>query len=474
MKNILLIILVLSCLSCSDNQSPVGSLPRSTPEKEAVNSDGIIRFLEAIKENNRQLHSFMMVRHGKVITEGWASPFSDTLNHSLYSVTKTFTSTAVGFAVSEKLLSVDDQVISFFPESLPDTISPYLESLSVKHLLTMSAGQYPEPSFSLTDTNSVRTFLAVPIVHEPGTKFHYNSYASHILSAIVQKVTGQKIHDYLQVRLFEPLNIKNVDWMEDGSGINVGGWGLSVKTEDMAKLGQFYLQKGKWNGKQLLPEWWVEEATTKKIEQSPNLPEQEKAGNDWVQGYCYQMWRSMHGYRADGAYGQYILVLPEKDMVIALTSHVSDMQEILTFVWKYLLPEAGDQQLPENAGNTEKIKELTTSLDIHVHAWSGSPVEKIISDKTYEIFPNQYQIKRAKLRFGQDNCFITIDNRTLEFGKGFWSVSGCCFWKDDQTLSAVNLDRQGGGDGQFNFVFDEDKISININDITVSGKMIDP
>ncbi len=477
MKNIILLILVLFCLSCSDKQQQLtDKLPRSTPEKEGVDSEGIVNFLEVIEEHKRELHSFMFLRHGNVIAEGWANPFCDSLNHTLYSVTKTFTSTAVGFAVSENLLSVDDKVLKFFPESLPDTISSYLDSLSVKHLLSMSAGQNPEPMFSLEDTNSVRTFLAVPIVNKPGTKFLYNSYASHILSAIVQKVSGQKIHDYLQPRLFEPLAIKNVDWMEDGAGINVGGWGLSVKTEDLAKLGQFYLQKGKWNGKQLLPEAWIEEATSKKIDQAPNLPKEEKVGNDWQQGYCYQIWRSVHGYRADGAYGQYIVVLPEEDMVVAITSYVSDMQEILTFLWKHLIPAIHDKALPQNTENQTKIMELTAKLEIPLAGgWSESPIEDTISDKTYEIFPNDYQIESIKVKFDKDTCILEakggFGDQVLDFGKGFWASSGSCLWEDNQTLLLKVMTLQGGGSDRIILKFDGDKMSFKSNNFAVNGKM---
>lgn len=483
MKNALFLILTFICLSCSDKQQDTtGKLPRSTPEKEGVNSEGIIQFLEAMKNDQLELHSFMFLRHGNVIAEGWIDPFCDSLNHALYSVTKTFTSTAVGFAVSENLLSVNDKVRSFFPESLPDTITPYLDSLAVRHLLTMSVGQHPEPMFSQEDTNNVKTFLAEPLVRNPGSKFLYNSYASHILSTIVQKVTGQKISDYLESRLFEPLAIKDVVWMEDIRGVNIGGWGLSVKTEDLAKLGQLYLQKGNWNGKQLLPEWWIEEATSKKIEQYPYYAPAENAGNDWAQGYGYQIWRSTHGYRADGANGQYIIVLPEEDMVVAFTSNVPDMQKMLTFLWKYLPPAIQDKPLPKNKENEKRIKELTESLSIPVpRGWTDSQVEKLVSGKTYELFPNNYRMESVKIKFDNDTCLIDIKVNSetqnqifYKLGKGFWAKSGSCFWEDDQTLSVRIMDLQGGGTGNLIFTFDDDKISINgNNNFSVDGRMID-
>ena len=165
-----------------------------------------------------------------------------------------------------------------------------------------------------------------------------------MLSAIVQKVTGDKLVDYLYPRLFRPLGIVNVKWQESPEGINCGGWGLYLKTEDLAKMGQLFLQKGKWNSKQLLPESWIEEATTSKIASLPSgmRPENltmKPQDSDWLQGYGYQMWRCRHnGFRADGAAGQYIIVLPEKDAVIVTTANINDMQAEINLIWKHILP----------------------------------------------------------------------------------------------------------------------------------------
>ncbi|HSN50340.1 MAG TPA: serine hydrolase, partial [Bacteroidales bacterium] len=316
---------------------------------EGVSSQGIIDFLDAAAKSKHEFHSIMIVRHGKVIAEGWWNPYNAGLRHTLYSTSKSFTATAVGFAVSEKKITVDDKVIYFFPDALPDTISPFLANLKVKDLLTMSAGMEPDPTFNIVskDSNWVKSFLATPILYEPGTKFLYNSLATYMLSAIVQKATGIKIVDYLKPRLFDPLSISGMDWEVDPNGINTGGWGLRLKTEDMAKFGQLFLQKGKWNGQQILPVAWIEEASTKKIEQAPDAPQAVRDSSDWMQGYCYQMWRCRNNcYRGDGAYGQYIIVLPEKDAVIAITCETADMQSELNLVWDYLLPALKDEKVP--------------------------------------------------------------------------------------------------------------------------------
>ncbi|HTF19418.1 MAG TPA: serine hydrolase, partial [Chryseolinea sp.] len=311
-------------------QSPL-TLSRSTPETEGVSSKALIAFLDAAANSKHEFHSIMVLRHGKVIAEGWWNPYRPDLKHTLYSCSKSFTASAVGFAVSEKKLSVEDQVISFFPDDVPSNPSENLKALRVKHLLSMSVGHDKDPTGATRGSdNWIRSFLEVPVVHEPGTKFVYNSLATYMLSAIVQKVTGQTILEYLKPRLFAPLNITGMDWETDPDGINTGGWGLRLRTEDMAKFGQMFLQKGKWNGRQILPETWIADASTAKIMQDPDAPQARKDSSDWLQGYGYQMWRSRHNsYRGDGAYGQFILVLPEQDAVIAITAETADMQREL-------------------------------------------------------------------------------------------------------------------------------------------------
>lgn len=327
-------------------------LTKSLPRAEATPkmTKALNKYLEAVGKAEQDLHSVMVLQHGKVIAERWLSEGAWNKPHVMNSVSKTFTATAIGFAVSEGLLKVTDKVISFFPDKLPATISPNLEKLEIRHLLTMSGGHDTDPTGKVRQMEGadwVEAFLNTPFEHEPGTFFCYNSIGTYVLSAIVQKVTGQKVVDYLYPRLFCPLGIVGVHWEESPQGINCGGWGLYIRTEDMAKMGQFLLQKGQWNGKQLLPASWVEEATTSKVASVPAGVRPEKAkelgltakNSDWVQGYGYQMWRCRHdAVRADGANGQYIILLPEKDAVIVTTAHIGDMQAEINLIWKYLLP----------------------------------------------------------------------------------------------------------------------------------------
>ena len=169
-----------------------------------------------------------------------------------------------------------------------------------------------------------------------------------MLSAIVQKYTGEKLTDYLYPRLFRPLGINNVSWAESAQGINTGGWGLYLKTEDLAKMGQMLLQKGEFNGRQIIPQWWVEEASSAQVQSVmaginsdmiPQLPKNIVKTSDWLQGYGYQMWRCRNNaFRADGANGQYIIVIPDKNAVVVTTANITDMQGEINLIWKHILP----------------------------------------------------------------------------------------------------------------------------------------
>ena len=406
-----LIMLILT--SCNNPGTRIlGSLPRSIPEAEGVDSKGIIAFINAANKSNHEFHSIMLLRHGKVVAEGWWSPYEPSLKHTLYSLSKSFTSTAIGFAVSERKLKLTDKVISFFPESLPDSVSSNLSEMEVKDLITMSAGMDPDPTMLIPahDTDWVRAFLSRPVIKKPGTTFLYNSMATYMLSAIVQKVSGQKMIDYLTPRLFKPLGIEGIDWETDPRGFNTGGWGLRLRTEDMAKFGQLYLQNGMWNGKQIIPADWIKEATTFKIDQAPGVPDSIKNRSDWMQGYCYQFWKCRHNaFRGDGAFGQYIIVMPEKDATVAITCETPDMQGELNLVWDYILPALKDQAIPAAAESDALLKEMLGSLMVKspgkgIDLQPGSS----IAGKTFIFAENDIKMKSFSFSFKGKNCLLKM------------------------------------------------------------------
>ncbi len=487
-------LLMLFLLSGCKNEQTTTTLPRSTPEAEGVSSQGIIDFLNAAAKSKHEFHSFMFLRHGKVIAEGWWNPYKPELLHTLYSTSKSFTATAVGFAVSEKRLSLSDKVVSFFPDAIPDTVSQFLSELKVSDLLSMTAGQDPDPTFKAVTTNRnwVKAFLATPIVHKPGTKFLYNTLATYMLSAIVQKATGEKVIDFLKPRLFDPLAIEGMDWEVDPHGINTGGWGLRLKTEDMAKFGELFLQKGKWNGKQVLPAAWVEEASTKKIDQNPDAAQSVRDSSDWLQGYCYQMWRCRHNaFRADGAYGQYIIVFPGQDAVIAVTAETPDMQGEINLIWENLLPAMETQSLPENSSLSTTLKQRLSSLALPLPALGkSSAVVSQVSGKTFTFEPNDKHLKSINIQFKDNTCNLSMmmdsANYSFSAGSGQWlpgttslvgpnlllqakahyvglppaKVAASYGWKDDYTLVMVLRYIESPHTETITCIFDKTKVSV--------------
>ena len=341
------VMMLMALTACKNvkETAEIIDLPRAeTPDSVAAAMD---TFFQEAADDSMDVHSVMIVKDGSVIYSCWQSQGVDTVPHVLHSVSKTFTATAVGLAIADGKMALTDKVIDYFPDNLPAEVSDNLKAMTVRDLLTMSCGHDVEPSFRNAEQDWATAFLAHPVVHEPGTFYLYNSLGTYMLSAIVQKVTGEKVVDYLTPRLFEPLHIDKPQWDESPQGINTGGWGLYLKTEDLAKMGQLLLQKGEWNGKQLIPAEWVAEMSKKQVESiNPGTRMEDAAAkgltketSDWMQGYGYQMWRCRPGcFRADGARGQYIIVVPEKNAVIAITSDVENLQGELNLVWKNILP----------------------------------------------------------------------------------------------------------------------------------------
>jgi CubicO group peptidase (beta-lactamase class C family) len=446
------------------------ALPRGIPEKEGVSSSSIMDFVNAAGHSRTELHSFMYLRHGKVIAEGWWNPYSPTLKHTLYSTSKSFTAAAVGFALAEKKLKLTDKVISFFPELVPNPIPPHLSDLTVKDVLIMSDGMDPDPTHNVVmDTNWVRAFFTTPILNAPGSKFLYNSAGTYMLSAIVTKVTGQKVIDYLRPRLFEPLGIYGADWEVSPQGVNTGGWGLRLKTEDMAKFGQLYLQGGRWKGKQVVPHEWVKEATTLQILQDPGAPPAKRDSSDWLQGYCFQMWRCRHnGVRADGAFGQFIIMLPDQDAVIAIQAETPDMQEEINLVWQYLLPGMQGWAYKDDPEGDAKLQQQLAALALPPREAAASAADFSPNGKTYSLDDNPKRMRSIGFDLQDGGVWqVTLKDDKgsypLPFGGGKWArgetprsgpslltgaqshdvglppfqTAGSYHWIDDNTLELV-------------------------------------
>jgi hypothetical protein len=361
----------------------------------------------------------MLLRHGHVVAEGWWSPYNPESPHSLYSLSKSFTSTAVGLAVAEGKISLNDEVLKFFPDDAPENPSHNLQEMRVHDLLRMCTGHQTEPSLG-EDQVWTRAFLAHPVPFKPGTHFVYNTPATYMLSAIVQKATGQTVLDYLTPRLFEPLGIGRPTWETSPQGITTGGYGLSVRTEDIARFGQFYLQKGKWQGRQLVPEAWIEAATSRQTSNGSN------PNSDWDQGYGYQFWRCRNGlYRGDGAFGQYCIVMPEQDAVVAITSGVRDMQAVMNLVWDKLLPAMKPSALASDEAACKKLERTLKGLSIRPVEGSGAPAA--VMGKKYVLEENDRNLETITLERDGD-CVALIARvdgveRRIPCGRDQWRQS---------------------------------------------------
>lgn len=311
-------------------------LPRLRPADAGVDPTGVAAFVAGLDALDAP-HSVMLLRHGAVIAEAWWAPYSAERPHSLFSISKSFTSTAVGFAVAEGLLTVETKVVDLLPDDRPAEVSANLAAMRVRDLLTMTTGHAADTVEGVRGNgadNWAKVVLAMPVEFEPGSHFVYDTGATYLLSAILHRLTGMRLLDYLTPRLFEPLGITGATWEQCPRGIDVGGWGLAITTEEIAAFGQLLLQHGEWNGVQVVPRAWLDDATAQQV---ANGGRGEAA--DWEQGYGYQFWRARHGaYRGDGAFGQYVLVMEEQDAVLVTTGGMDPMHQVLELAWEHLIP----------------------------------------------------------------------------------------------------------------------------------------
>lgn len=413
-----------------------GMFPRSTPEAQGIPSAAVTNFLEAAEAGGLELHSFMLVRHGAVVAEGWWRPYGPDTVHLLYSLSKSFTATAVGLAAAEGRLSVDSPVATFFPE----VAAEHLQRMTVRNLLNMASGHAHDTFERIASRGDdwVGNFLELPPESPPGTVFAYNQGATLTLAAIVHQVTGDGLLDYLRPRLLRPLGITQAHWLRMPTGLEQGFSGLHLTTEAVARFGQLYLQRGVWRGQQLIPEAWVDEAT-----RWLTLPSAEARPPDWSQGYGFQFWRCRHGaYRGDGAFGQFCVVMPDEDAVLALTGAVEDMQAVLDLVWAHLLPAMGEALPGDEVGHRELLDKLERLHLPPVQGERTSPTESSVLGKTY--------------RFGDrsDLLELTLDRDSEGWRLTFWDSRGehpvgCGYgvWEAGETafLGAASF-RLGGPD----------------------------
>lgn len=417
-------------------------LTYSSPAAQGMSRRAIEGFVTAWEElaavGRSEPHSFMLLRHGRIVAEGWWSPYRPDAPQNLYSVSKTFAALAIGFAAAEQRLELDDPVIKFFPAKLPEAVSPNLAAMRVRDLLTMATGHPDNMTWPMMmQPDWVAAFLGFEAPGAPGTNFIYDSSASYMLSAIIQTISGMKLIDYLEPRLFEPLGVRGHRWAECPMGMNTGGWGFSATTETIAKTGQLFLQRGMWNGVQLLPAEFMDEASASHIQQSPNWVfwgapdphitlDQLRATSDYYQGYGFQIWRGRHdSYRADGALAQFMIVLPEQNAVIAMTSESPDWQGLHNLIWEKLMPAfAGKDEADSDDTPLRFKRELPRPAGL-----ANPNLEKRLAGVEYALDPNALQAERIAFAFDGDTIeFRMVHNGSVTTLKG--SQSG---WLDGST-----------------------------------------
>lgn len=410
-------------------------LPRATPESQGVPSAALETFYRSVAADDiAQAHTVLVLRHGKIIGEGVWAPYEKGLTHELYSLSKSVTSTAIGMLVDEGRLDLDERLISIFPDNAPQNPLHPVCKMTVRHLLTMSTGSEFNEVGSALGADWEKEFMNAGVKFEPGTNFDYNSMNTYMLSAIVRKRTGQSLSEYLHPRLFAPLGIKNAPWAACPKGTEKGGWGLSLTCENVAKIGQLYLNGGVWNVNgvetRLLSESWVQEATRVEIE-TPN--------GELTYGYGYQIWRTPHpgGYMFNGMFGQYMIALPDRDAIVAVLSgtpllfaHGNMMAHV-----DRLLDTFSDEPLPEDAAAQSSLCALTAGLSCAGRAplsmnLAEMPAEELIarldgkvytfSENILGLYPMMLQCVRNNFSTGvQHVVFKRAGSRmTVEFDEG--------------------------------------------------------
>ncbi|TWF80427.1 CubicO group peptidase (beta-lactamase class C family) [Pseudonocardia hierapolitana] len=335
-----------------------------------MSSRAVAALLDRLEAKSVECHSIMVVRHGHVVAEGWWAPYSAERPHLLYSVTKSFTSVAVGLAIADGLLSLDDRVVDILPDHVPADVSEQGRRITVHHLLSMTAGHGTDSldeAWRLEPGDLVKGFLRVPFPEAEGTRHAYDNPTTFVLARMLERVTGRGLPEFLDERLFEPMGIDHAEWDRVASGAAFGFHGLHLTTEAVAAFGELLLRGGRWGERQLVPREWVELATRRHVE---TLPPADGAGNpDFLCGYGYQFWMSRHGFHGNGSFGQQCVVVPSHDLVVAVTSgHPnadSPAQVVLDAIWECLLPDvdepraAGDDGSRDDEILAERLRRLS-------------------------------------------------------------------------------------------------------------------
>ena len=412
-------------------------IPRASfAEKVGVDSKEVQAFIDDCKESGIEIHSLMVTRHGQVACEAYKEPFSPDIPHTMYSVSKSFTSIAVGFAIEEGYMTLETKFLDVFPEYRPEKYDPYLEKLNVFHLLTMQSGKSLSPMADRTKDTWIKDFVKGTWGFEPGTQFLYVSENMYILCSMIRKLTGKTVTEWLTPRLYEPLGMEVPYWETCPHGTEAGGWGLFITMEDFAKVTLCCQQMGKFNGKQVIPAEWIEVGTKKIADNSED-------GNniDGVNGYGYCFWRCggyKNAYRMDGMFGQFGIVFEDLDAILNVMAGNIDEQQLRDAIWRHF-PKAFIEDTTDAQGVEVKFEPypkmpkltrsfMEKSLDskvitfgkAHVLTLIGMPVSVLPLAAVFMEKDKAGNIDNVSFRFYEDEMLMTwtegVERNTIKVG----------------------------------------------------------
>lgn len=396
-----------------------------SPQKIAPTSVGIepkqfiLMYDSLMNSDLTEIHHVVVMVDGKIAGELHPAPFKAEHKHTLYSVSKTFVAVAVGLAVDDGLLNVNDPFVKYFPEYINDKIDVRLRDIKIKDMLTMQSGFKTNGGMRNSQEKWIEYYMTRPLVADPGTRYSYDSIETYLLSAVVQKVTGKTVLELLNERVFGPMGIEDAEWELSPEGVSVGGWGIYLSAYTQAMFGQLLLQRGEWNGKQLVSEQWIDEMMSVHVVREAN-------------DYGYQIWLCEYpgAWRADGAFGQYIIIVPQKNMVVVLNqcSRSKGFPE-RSNIWHTVVKNALNCAIDANPAELAELAEYEKKASLPVLKGEGaSAMCEKYNGKTFELEKNKLGWKSVGFKFGNDIAFLEVvdaENKksVIELGYKNWLTS---------------------------------------------------
>jgi CubicO group peptidase (beta-lactamase class C family) len=464
----------------------------SVPEKLGISSEAVLSFIEHLERRKCCMHSVLILRHGEIALEAYYPPFTIESLHRMYSTTKTFVSIAIGFMIDEGKITLQSRIADFFQKLLPANPYPAITKMTVRDLLLM-ATPFNDSTYTVNDKNWICTFFNAKPTHDGGAVFHYDTSGTVTLNALVEKISGQNLVDYLRPRLFDPLGISKNAWcIERPEGGAWGGSGLQLTTRDLARFAFFLINKGNWQGKQLISSSYIDEACTPQIDNRVATAETE-----FHFGYGYQIWCTRHnGFATVGMGSQLSVCVPDKDLILVTTGDTQNTaagnDTVLDLFWTDIYDKLIDNTLTENKRAYSKLQDKLSRLEFpSIDGSPHSPLERELDGAIFLLEENPMAIKKISFNFSHDEGTMSYDKATGSykfnfglgrytegvfpethyFGKRIGVASGCGYhckaqasWFNNNSLTLfVYLIDDYFGSVKMNFYFKEERINIIMN-----------